>query len=49
VDTVTPVDTLCRLSELTHDLRDVIDQIDVKPVMASAGGVMAADALIASR
>jgi acetyltransferase len=49
VDIETLVDTLCRLSELAHDLRDVIDQIDVNPVMASAGGVMAADALIVSR
>jgi acetyltransferase len=49
VDIDSLVDTLCRLSELAHELRDVIDQIDVNPVMASAGGVMAADALIVSR
>ncbi|MEA2913825.1 MAG: hypothetical protein QOJ15_5906, partial [Bradyrhizobium sp.] len=40
------VDAICRLSELAHDLRDVVDQIDVNPVIVSSSGAMATDAVI---
>jgi acetyltransferase len=49
VDIEALVDTICRLSELADDLRDIVDQIDVNPVIASTVGVMAADALVVCR
>jgi len=49
VDVDALVDAICRLSELAHDLRDVVDQIDVNPVIVGARGAIAADALIIAR
>jgi len=43
------IDTICRLSELAYDLKDVVDQIDINPVIVGASGVMAVDALIVCR
>jgi acetyltransferase len=43
------IDIICRLSELADDLRDVVDQIDVNPVIVSSSGAMATDALIVCR
>jgi acetyltransferase len=40
------VDTICRLSELAHDLQDVVEEVDVNPVIVSPSGAVAADALI---
>ena len=39
------VDCLCRLSELAHDLADLIDEADINPLIVSPSGAVAADAL----
>ncbi len=46
VDVGRIVDAVCRLSELAHDLRDVVAEIDVNPLIATADGAVAADALV---
>lgn len=47
VDEEALVDAIRRVSELAFDLGDIVDEIDVNPVFAFAGGIMAADALVA--
>jgi acetyltransferase len=46
VDIERLADLICRVSELADDLRDSISEIDVNPVIVSASGAVAADALI---
>ncbi len=37
---------ICRVSELAHDLADVVSEIDINPVIVTDSGIVAADALI---
>ena len=43
------VELICLVSELAFDLRDIIQEVDINPVIAGAGGVVAADALVVPR
>ena len=49
VDIESLVDVICRLSELAHDLKDVINEIDVNPIIVTPSGAIAADALIVAQ
>jgi hypothetical protein len=49
VDIESLVDAICRLSELADDLKDVIDEIDVNPIIVTPSGAIAADALIVAQ
>ncbi len=44
-DTVAAADLICRLSELAADLADVLEELDVNPVIVGTTGAVAADAL----
>ena len=46
VDVDALAELVCRVSELAYDLRDVVSEIDVNPVIVSASGAVAADALV---
>jgi acetyltransferase len=49
VDVESLVDAICRISELADDLRDLIEEIDVNPVIVGAAGAIAADALVVAQ
>ena len=40
------IDAICKLSELADDLKDIIVEIDVNPMIVTSSGAVAADALI---
>jgi acetyltransferase len=40
------IDAICRLSELADDLKDIVVEIDVNPMIVTSSGAVAADALI---
>ncbi|MDB5400312.1 MAG: hypothetical protein JWQ55_2330 [Rhodopila sp.] len=42
-------DLICRVSEMASELRDIIEEVDVNPVIAGAHSVVAADALVVLR
>jgi acetate---CoA ligase (ADP-forming) len=43
------VRTVSRLSVLARDLGDLLDALDVNPVIVSRGGALAVDALVEAR
>jgi len=46
VDVDALIDAICRLSELAEDLKDVVGQIDVNPLIVATNGAIAVDALV---
>lgn len=46
IDVESMIDAICRLSELAADLSDIIEEIDINPVIATSSGAVAADALV---
>ena len=49
VDENSLIDAICRISELAEDLKDLVTEIDVNPMIVTQTGAVAADALIVTQ
>ena len=49
VDINALVDVICRISDLADDLKEIVEEIDVNPVIVSPSGAVAADALVVTQ